>query len=178
MNLELFEKSRELGELLVKSEEYVKVQETETAFNEDEFAKAKVDEFNELQKAVQQMMQTPDPDQAAIAAAADRLRNMQAELVEMPSIKAMNDAQAAFSNLLTQVFHRKFPEINTVQCYASLRHIIQTRNQIHDRRFSTTGTSDDRRSLPRISSEVNVVNRRLPAARICEIYMVKFQHTL
>ena len=103
MNLELFEKSRELGELLVKSEEYVKVQETETAFNEDEFAKAKVVEFNELQKAVQQMMQTPDPDQAAIAAAADRLRNMQAELVEMPSIKAMNDAQAAFSNLLTQV---------------------------------------------------------------------------
>ena len=101
MNLELFEKSRELGELLVKSEEYVKVQETETAFNEDEFAKAKVDEFNELQKAVQQMMQTPDPDQAAIAAAADRLRNMQAELVEMPSIKAMNDAQTAFSNLLT-----------------------------------------------------------------------------
>ena len=103
MNLELFEKSRELGELLVKSEEYVKVQETETAFNEDEFAKAKVDEFNELQKAVQQMMQTPDPDQAAIAAAADRLRNMQAELVEMPSIKAMNDAQTAFTNLLTQV---------------------------------------------------------------------------
>ena len=48
MNLELFEKSRELGELLVKSEEYVKVQETETVFNEDEFAKAKVDEFNEL----------------------------------------------------------------------------------------------------------------------------------
>ena len=82
------------------------------------------------------------------------------------------------SNLLTQVFHRKFPDINTVQCYASLRHIIQTRNQIHDRRFSTTGTSDDRRSLPRISSEVNVVNRRLPAARICEIHMVKFQHTL
>ena len=103
MNLELFEKSRELGELLVKSEEYVKVQETETAFNEDEFAKAKVYEFNELQKAVQQMMQTPDPDQAAIAAAADRLRNMQAELVEMPSIKAMNDAQTAFTNLLTQV---------------------------------------------------------------------------
>ena len=49
------------------------------------------------------MMQTPDPDQAAIAAEADRLRNMQAELIEMPSIKAMNDAQTEFSNLLTQV---------------------------------------------------------------------------
>ena len=30
-------------------------------------------------------------------------RNMQAELIEMPSIKAMNDAQTEFSNLLTQV---------------------------------------------------------------------------
>lgn len=103
MNLNIFEKSRELGELLVSSDEYKKVQQAEEAFNGDEFAKKKVEEFNELQQNVQNMMQTPDPDQSAIAAEADRLRNMQAELVEMPSIKAMNDAQTEFSNLLTQV---------------------------------------------------------------------------
>lgn len=103
MNLDIFEKSRELGELLVSSDEYKKVQQAEEAFNGDEFAKKKVEEFNELQQNVQNMMQTPDPDQSAIAAEADRLRNMQAELVEMPSIKAMNDAQTEFSNLLTQV---------------------------------------------------------------------------
>ena len=103
MNLDIFEKSRELGELLVASDEYKKVQRAEEAFNDDEFAQKKVAEFNELQQNVQNMMQTPDPDQAAIAAEADRLRNMQAELIEMPSIKAMNDAQTEFSNLLTQV---------------------------------------------------------------------------
>lgn len=103
MNLEIFEKSRELGELLVSSEEYKKVQQAEEAFNGDEVAQKKVGEFNEMQQAVQTMMQTPDPDQAAIAAMADRLRNMQAELIEMPSIKAMNEAQTEFSNLLTQV---------------------------------------------------------------------------
>ena len=103
MNLDIFEKSRELGELLVASDEYKKVQQAEEAFNDDEFAQKKVAEFNELQQNVQNMMQTPDPDQAAIAAEADRLRNMQAELIEMPSIKAMNDAQTEFSNLLTQV---------------------------------------------------------------------------
>ena len=103
MNLEIFEKSRELGELLVASDEYKKVQQAEKAFNSDEFAQAKVAEFNELQQNVQNMMQTPDPDQAAIAAEADRLRNMQAELIEMPSVKAMNDAQTEFSNLLGQV---------------------------------------------------------------------------
>ena len=103
MNLEIFEKSRELGELLVASDEYKKVQQAEEAFNSDEFAQAKVAEFNELQQNVQNMMQTPDPDQAAIAAEADRLRNMQAELIEMPSVKAMNDAQTEFSNLLGQV---------------------------------------------------------------------------
>lgn len=103
MNLDIFEKSRELGELLVSSDEYKKVQQAEEAFNGDEFAKKKVEEFNELQQNVQNMMQTPAPDQSAIAAEADRLRNMQAELVEMPSIKAMNDAQTEFSNLLTQV---------------------------------------------------------------------------
>ena len=32
MNLEIFEKSRELGELLVASEEYRKVQQAEEAF--------------------------------------------------------------------------------------------------------------------------------------------------
>ena len=103
MNLEIFEKSRELGELLVASDEYKKVQQAEEAFNSDEFAQAKVAEVNELQQNVQNMMQTPDPDQAAIAAEADRLRNMQAELIEMPSVKAMNDAQTEFSNLLGQV---------------------------------------------------------------------------
>ena len=103
MNLEIFEKSRELGELLVASDEYKKVQQAEEAFNSDEFAQAKVAEFNVLQQNVQNMMQTPDPDQAAIAAEADRLRNMQAELIEMPSVKAMNDAQTEFSNLLGQV---------------------------------------------------------------------------
>lgn len=103
MNLDIFEKSRELGELLVASDEYKKVQQAEEAFNDDEFAQKKVAEFNELQQSVQNMMQTPDPDQAAIAAEADRLRNLQAELIEMPSIKAMNDAQTEFSNLLTQV---------------------------------------------------------------------------
>ena len=103
MNLEIFEKSRELGELLVASDEYRKVQEAEEAFNNDEAAQAKVAEFNELQNGVQQLMQTPDPDQAAIAAMADRLRSMQAELIEMPAIKAMNDAQSAFSEVLNQV---------------------------------------------------------------------------
>ena len=103
MNLDIFEKSRELGELLVASDEYKKVQQAEEAFNDDEFAQKKVAEFNELQQSVQNMMQTPDPDQAAIAAEADRLRNMQAELIEMPSVKAMNDAQTEFSNLLGQV---------------------------------------------------------------------------
>jgi cell fate (sporulation/competence/biofilm development) regulator YlbF (YheA/YmcA/DUF963 family) len=103
MKLELFEKARELGEMLIATDEYRKVQQAESAFNEDELAQAKVGEFNQLQKAVQEMMQTPDPDQAAIAAMADRLRGMQAELTEMPSIKEMNDAQTAFSNLLTQI---------------------------------------------------------------------------
>ena len=103
MNLEIFEKSRELGELLVASDEYRKVQLAEEAFNNDEEAQAKVAEFNELQQGVQQLMQTPDPDQAAIAAMADRLRNMQAELIERPAIKAMNEAQTAFSEILNQV---------------------------------------------------------------------------
>ncbi len=52
MNLELFQKSRELGELLVNTDEYRKVQEAEAAFQEDEFAQAKVAEFNALQQEV------------------------------------------------------------------------------------------------------------------------------
>ena len=42
MNLDIFEKSRELGELLVASDEYKKVQQAEEAFNDDEFAQKKV----------------------------------------------------------------------------------------------------------------------------------------
>ncbi len=103
MNLELFQKSRELGELLVNTDEYRKVQEAEAAFQEDEFAQAKVAEFNALQQEVQTLMQTPDPDQALIAQKANDLRNMQASLTEMPSIQAMNEAQTEFSKLLTQV---------------------------------------------------------------------------
>ncbi|MGN1249606.1 MAG: YlbF family regulator, partial [Candidatus Spyradocola sp.] len=57
MNLDIFEKSRELGELLVASDEYKKVQQAEEEFNSDEFAQKKVAEFNELQQSVQNMMQ-------------------------------------------------------------------------------------------------------------------------
>ena len=103
MNLELFQKSRELGELLVNTDEYRKVQEAEAAFQEDEVAQAKVAEFNALQQEVQTLMQPPDPDQALIAQKANDLRSMQASLTEMPSIQAMNEAQTEFSKLLTQV---------------------------------------------------------------------------
>ena len=103
MNLELFQKSRELGELLINTDEYRKVQEAEAAFQDDELAQAKVAEFNALQQEVQTLMQTPDPDKARIAEQSNALRNMQAELVEMPSIHAMNEAQTEFSKLLNQV---------------------------------------------------------------------------
>ena len=103
MDLQIFEKSRELGELLVKSPEYTKVQEAETAFQADEIAQARVSEFNALQNEVQTLMQTPDPDQAEIARKAEALRNMQAEVTELPTVKAMNEAQTAFSQLVNQV---------------------------------------------------------------------------
>ena len=103
MDLQIFEKSRELGELLVKSPEYAKVQEAEAAFQADEIAKARVNEFNTLQNEVQTLMQTPDPDQAEIAKKADALRNMQAEVTELPTVKAMNEAQTGFAQLMNQV---------------------------------------------------------------------------
>ena len=102
MNLELFQKSRELGELLIATDEYRKVQEAEAAFQQDELAQAKVAEFSGLQQEVQTLMQTPDPDQALIAEKAAALRDMQARLSEMPSIHAMNEAQTDFSKLLNQ----------------------------------------------------------------------------
>lgn len=103
MKLELFEKSRELGELLVSTDEYRAVQEAETVFSSDELAQGKVKDFNDLQQTLQQMMQTAEPDQSAIGAMANSLREMQAELTELPAITAMNEAQAAFSTLLNQV---------------------------------------------------------------------------
>src|SRR5699024_6220950 len=66
-----------------------------------------------------------------------------------------------------------FPDICSIQGNGSLRHIIETRDQVDQSGFSATRTSDDRGRLPRLRSKCYIVEHIFLCSGIPEGNMVK-----
>lgn len=103
MKVDVFQKARELGEVMVASDEYKQVQAAEAALNENEEAQALIKRFNDMQATMQEMMQSENPDKDAMSAMAANMRQTQNELTAMPEMQAVNEAQKGFAELLNSV---------------------------------------------------------------------------
>lgn len=70
-----------------------------------------------------------------------------------------------------------FPDIHTIQSDRSFCHIVKSRDQINQRRFSASGTSNDRCSLSRLCCKMDIVKHIFVRSLISKGYMFKFQDT-
>ena len=64
--------------------------------------------------------------------------------------------------------------IFSIQCDRTFCYIIKSWDQVDHRRFTTTGTSDDRRCLSRFCCKADIMKYVFFCSRITEGYVVKF----
>ena len=80
--------------------------------------------------------------------------------------------------MFPQILQCILADIRSVKRDLSACHIIKTRKQVDQRRFTTSGTSDNCSSLSRLCNKINIRKHIFRGSRIPEIYMMKGNHTL
>ena len=73
---------------------------------------------------------------------------------------------------------RNFPDIRSVNCNLSFCHIVKSRNQIYQRRFTASGTSDKCGCLSRFCCKWQIMQYIFFSSRIAERNMFKCNFTL
>ena len=82
------------------------------------------------------------------------------------------------TDLIAQILHRNVSNIFSVERNLSARHIIETWDQVDQRRFTAAGASDDRRRLARLGNEVDVMQHILLGARITEVDVIEADNSV
>lgn len=100
-----FEKARELGELIIQSEESINVVDARTVFSEQPEAVAKMNEYNAYQRDVQTAMESGAMDETAFKAATKRMTEMAAELKSDAVIGALVKAENEFNYFVNQIMN-------------------------------------------------------------------------
>ena len=81
-------------------------------------------------------------------------------------------------DLIAQILHRNVSNIFSVERNLSARHIIETWDQVDQRRFTAAGASDDRRRLARLGNKVDVMQHILLGARITEVDVIEADNSV
>lgn len=103
MKVELFEKARLLGEALLDSEEYRRLQSKQDLVNQNPEAQELFTQYNEMQKAVEMMLQQNEVDSVAMKTMSQRIEQCRGELQQLPDVIEMAQAQTDFQTLMNQV---------------------------------------------------------------------------
>lgn len=82
------------------------------------------------------------------------------------------------TDLIAQILHRNVSNIFSVERNLSARHIIETWDQVDQRRFTAAGASDDRRRLARLGNKVDVMQHILLGARITEVDVIEADNSV
>ncbi len=100
-----FEKARELGELILLSDEAKNLAEATDAFIKDEDAKKKFEEYKLYQQDVQKSMSNKQMTKEEFKIASKRLTEMAIELKQIPTIASLNFAENEYNGLIQQVMN-------------------------------------------------------------------------
>ena len=103
MKVELFEKARLLGEALLESEEYQRLQGKQEIVNQNPEAQELFNQYNEMQKTVEMMLQQDNVDSVAMKAMSQKIEECRNELQQLPDVIEMAQAQTDFQTLMGQV---------------------------------------------------------------------------
>ena len=95
--------ARMLGEAIVDSDEYKRMQITEKEAMADPAVAGAMSRYLELKEQVGAAMCQPDADAETVTRLGQEMDEVQRQLNEMPAVEAMTDARQAFSELMNQV---------------------------------------------------------------------------
>jgi cell fate (sporulation/competence/biofilm development) regulator YlbF (YheA/YmcA/DUF963 family) len=99
----VFQKTRELGEALVASEVYLRMKAAEDKAMKNQEAAQLMSEMLERRGGIQEMMQQPNPDPAALKRLSDEMDEIQEKLQMMDDIVELTQSRGEFNALMTQI---------------------------------------------------------------------------
>ena len=99
----VFEKTRELGDALMASEEYLAMKAAEDAAMADADAAAMMGNYLEHKQQIQEILESGNPDADELARHKDAMDEIQRQFQEIPAIAKMNEAREGFDTLISQV---------------------------------------------------------------------------
>ena len=100
---QVFLKTRELGEALLKSGEYQQMKAAEERAMKNADAAYTMGLFIECRSKIQDMLEHENPDSEQLKALSDELDAYQEKLSSIEDIVQLNEARARFSELIEQV---------------------------------------------------------------------------
>lgn len=100
---EVFVKTRELAEAIMRSEEYLNMKTAEDVAIQNEEAAAIMAQYMERQQALEATMMKNDPDPEEMKRLSDEMEALQNQLQATPDIANLTAARNGFTNLINQV---------------------------------------------------------------------------
>lgn len=99
----IFQKTRELGDALILSEEYIQMKAAEEAAKQDEQAMAAMNEHTLNRKMLETLLKSDNPDMEAIKRHSEVLESMEERLALMDSVTTLNEKRQVFASLVNQI---------------------------------------------------------------------------
>lgn len=103
MNSAIIEKSRELGQLIAASPEFISMRATEDAAAQDETMAERFGRYNDLHQQIERLSMQENPDFDQMGALNREMEAVQEELQQLPLAQAMQNARQGFSSLMQAV---------------------------------------------------------------------------
>ena len=100
---EVFLKTRELGDAILKSEEFKNVKDAEERAMKNAEAAETMGKYLETKGEMDKMMAMGEKDWARVKQLSDEMSALQERMNMIDDIKALNDAREGFANLINQV---------------------------------------------------------------------------
>ncbi len=99
----VFEKTRELGDALMQSEEYIAMKAAEETAMANAEAAELMSRYLEHKSRLEEALHSGNPDPDEIARQGEAMETLKRQFQEVPDIMAMNRAREGFDRLINQV---------------------------------------------------------------------------
>ncbi len=99
----VFQKTRELGEALMQSEEYLAMKAMEDRAMGNSEAAETMGMYMEKKQTLEEMLMSEDPDAEQLRALSAQMDELQEQLQMIDDIRELTEARNNFSNLIEQV---------------------------------------------------------------------------
>lgn len=100
---EVFEKTRELAQAVMRSDEYTTMKEAEDVAMKNEAAAAIMAEYLERKQQLEEIMSREDADPLAMTRLSEKMEDLQKQLQATPDIIRLTKARENFTRLISQI---------------------------------------------------------------------------